>query len=52
MRVQMAPDNVVRRRFQAGWRNFQEIYKKLVDDWVLYDNYGETPSLVEHEISR
>jgi predicted ABC-type ATPase len=41
------PEDVIRRRYEAGWRNFQQIYKKLVDTWVLYDNSGETPSLMD-----
>jgi predicted ABC-type ATPase len=41
------PEDVVRRRYEAGWRNFQQIYKKLVDTWVLYDSSGETPVLVD-----
>jgi predicted ABC-type ATPase len=41
------PENVVRRRYEAGWRNFQQLYKGLVDTWVLYDNSGETPVLAD-----
>jgi predicted ABC-type ATPase len=41
------PEDVIRRRYEAGWRNFQQIYRKLVDTWVLYDNSGETPSLMD-----
>jgi predicted ABC-type ATPase len=41
------PEDVVRRRYEAGWRNFQQIYKKMVDTWVLYDSSGETPVLVD-----
>jgi len=41
------PEDVVRRRYEAGWRNFQQLYKRLVDTWVLYDNSGETPVLVD-----
>jgi predicted ABC-type ATPase len=40
-------ESVIRRRYEQGWRNFQEIYKGLVDTWVLYDNSGETPRLVD-----
>ena len=40
-------EDVVRRRYEAGWRNFQQIYKKLVDTWVVHDNSGETPVLVD-----
>lgn len=41
------PEDVIRRRYEAGWRNFQQIYKSSVDTWVLYDNSGETPVLVD-----
>jgi predicted ABC-type ATPase len=41
------PDAVVRRRFEAGWRNFEEVYKSLVDGWLLYDNSDEQPVLLD-----
>jgi predicted ABC-type ATPase len=41
------PENVIRRRFAAGWSNFQNLYKPLVDVWVLYDNSGKLPQLIE-----
>jgi predicted ABC-type ATPase len=37
------PEDVIRRRFDAGLRNFSQIYKTLVDEWVLYDNSGDEP---------
>lgn len=37
------PEDVIRRRFHAGLRNFNQIYKPLVDEWVLYDNSGDEP---------
>ena len=37
------PEGVIRRRFDAGLRNFEQLYKPLVDEWVLYDNSGEEP---------
>src|SRR6185295_14216236 len=37
---------VVRRRFDAGLRNFQNIYKHLVDSWEWYDNSGNAPQLI------
>ena len=43
------PGDVVRRRFAVGWRNFQEVYKQLVDAWVLYDNSGDAPVMIEGE---
>ncbi len=38
---------IIRRRFEAGWRNFQGIYKPLVDVWILYDNALDQPQYVE-----
>ncbi len=32
------PESVIRRRFEAGWHNFQTVYRDLVDDWEVYDN--------------
>jgi predicted ABC-type ATPase len=43
------PDDVIRRRFTAGLRNFHEVYKSAVDAWALFDNVGETPVLLELE---
>lgn len=40
------PEDVIRRRFVAGWRNFQQKCKLLVDAWAHYDNSGERPVLV------
>lgn len=39
-------NTVVRRRFDSGFRNFQEIYKDLVDEWWWYDNSGSTLRLI------
>lgn len=41
------PDEVVRRRFDAGMRNFERIYRANVDAWVIYDSSGSTPHVVE-----
>lgn len=40
-------ENVIRRRFKAGWRNFQRTYQPLVDSWILYDNAGDVPRYVD-----
>lgn len=40
------PEAVIRRRFAAGWRNFEGKYKLLVDAWAHYDNSGDHPMLV------
>ena len=40
------PDPVVRRRFDAGLKNFHALYRPLVDSWILYDNADVTPVLL------
>lgn len=40
------PDAVIRRRFHAGWRNWERTYRNLVDEWAVYDNSARTPVLV------
>ena len=44
------PEEVIRRRFHAGWGNFDQIFKNIVDDWAVYDNSGDTPLLVDEAI--
>jgi predicted ABC-type ATPase len=41
------PEDVIRRRYKTGWKNFQGVYKDLVYAWVLYDNSGEKPVLLD-----
>ena len=41
------PEDVIRRRFEAGLANLRERYGPIVDGWVLYDNAGLTPVIVE-----
>ncbi len=40
------PEEVIRRRFKVGLHNFESLYKPLVDDWMLFDNSGESPELI------
>ena len=40
------PEPVIRRRFDAGWRNFEHVYRDLVDAWAVFDNSGDAPQLV------
>lgn len=37
---------VIRRRFESGLRNFQDVYIHLVDNWEWYDNSGNAPQLI------
>ena len=41
------PEETIRRRFASGLRNFEKIYKPIVDEWALYDNSLRMPILVE-----
>ena len=41
------PESTIRRRFHAGWRNFETLYRDLVDEWIVYDNSGKDPVFVE-----
>ncbi|MBM4258017.1 MAG: Zeta toxin family protein [Deltaproteobacteria bacterium] len=39
--------DVVRRRFHAGLKNFDNVYKPLVSKWSVFDNSGPEPVLLE-----
>jgi len=41
------PEDVIRRRFTRGWKNFQELYSPIVDDWHLFDSSGSSVRLIE-----
>jgi predicted ABC-type ATPase len=40
------PDDVIARRFTAGIRNFEKVYRGLVDSWAIYDNSGDSPRFI------
>jgi predicted ABC-type ATPase len=46
------PGDVIRRRFDAGRANFERLYRQAVDDWLLYDNAGEEPLLLDWKEQR
>jgi predicted ABC-type ATPase len=35
------------RRFQRSWDNFRGVYQFIADGWMVYDNGGSTPKLIE-----
>jgi predicted ABC-type ATPase len=39
-------ESVIRRRFVAGLRNFEEIYKNEVHSWIEFDNSGVEPVVI------
>lgn len=36
----LTTENVVRRRYESGLRNFFHLYVPLAESWVCYDNSG------------
>lgn len=40
------PDEVVRRRYSAGIRNFFHLYQPISTNWALYNSSGPQPTLV------
>ena len=41
------PDDTARRRFAAGWYNFERVYRDLVDGWSLHDSITAAPALID-----
>ena len=46
------PEDVIRRRFVSGWRNFRDVYRHEVDEWFWYDNSNSVPVLIEQGARR
>ena len=45
-RRRIVADTVIRRRFDAGMRNYENVYRRLVDTWGLYDYSEPAPRLI------
>lgn len=41
------PESVIRRRFVAGRKNFENHYRAAMDAWAVYDNSADEPILLE-----
>ena len=41
------PEAVIRRRFAAGLRNFENAYKPAVNAWADFDNVGAEPKMLQ-----
>jgi len=41
------PEATIRRRFEAGLKNFRQVYRPLVDIWLHFDNAGDSPLLID-----
>jgi predicted ABC-type ATPase len=46
------PEEDVRRRYRRGLRNLFQVYRPLLDSWILYDNSGTLPRAVAVEHAR
>jgi predicted ABC-type ATPase len=45
------PEDVVKRRFDRGIKNFFQIYRPLGDSWAIFDNSQDIPRLMAFEES-
>jgi predicted ABC-type ATPase len=43
------PEDIVRRRFHRGLTNFFNLYRPLLDFWIIFDNSTEIPSVIAYE---
>lgn len=41
------PEHVIRRRFDKSWDNFQNTYKHLADQWIVFDTSEEMPIIID-----
>lgn len=41
------PENVIKRRYERSWYNFQQTYKYLADVWTVFDNSGKFPVILD-----
>lgn len=46
------PEPVIRRRFKTGYALFQSHYCHAVNEWLLYDNSGNTPILLQRGVNK
>ena len=40
------PEDIIRRRYERGKRNFIELYSPIADYWIVYDNTGTTQNVI------
>ena len=43
------PEQVIRRRFMSGMKNFIDVYQALVNEWALYDNAAKQARVVAQQ---
>ena len=42
------PEDVIRRRYENGLKNFHNIFELIVDEWMFIDNSGEPYEIIAH----
>lgn len=43
------PEDVIRRRYENGLKNFYNIFEPIVDEWMFIDNSGEPYEIIAHK---
>jgi predicted ABC-type ATPase len=46
------PSEVIERRYKAGIKNFNLLYKDIVDDWRIFDNSSSERKLIAEKFSK
>lgn len=41
------PEQVIRRRFDRSKKNFEQVYKDIVDLWIVFDTSGFNPIIIK-----
>ena len=41
------PEQVIRRRFDRSKMNFEQVYKYIVDLWIVFDTSGFNPIIIK-----
>ena len=44
------PEDVIRRRYERGRKNFLELYSELADYWIVYDNTRPRRELIAEKV--
>ncbi len=44
------PEADLRRRFGRSWSNFVNLYRPLADEWIVFDNSGHHPVIIERSL--
>lgn len=41
------PEQIIRRRFEKSWSNFNKTYKFLADYWIVFDTSEKNPVIID-----